>query len=777
MASSSSWRSSLASFTSPHTFRASARGSGESSDDLQRRLPEPVSDADAGGDSAEASAGAPRGTIFMSDPSAEAERVAQVLRGSGYQVVDVPLSLLLARVAVQKPRVVVVDADAEGAHEAVLMLHAAALEASIDVVFLGGEAPTTEDPESKRFFTRPVDPAEVLRRVEELTGGAVSEPASRSVPPASIGPGPVGRLPPLSLRDPHSSSNPPSGPSAAHSSGAPPVSARPSVQELPAASLRSGRVSIQTALSDELELLLIDAEQRVGAQVTHDALPTPEEELEAVLPAELLAALDEPLEEDDDEFGPDAQSRASLAMDRPNLASSQTNAGRALTPLPSEGPSARTSVAVHPNSVGRSPSVRPSPPTIVGDPLPSDVSTNAYPAASPRVAPTVAAPSMLRRGDRPLPAVPLAPSLPREEPREDPRPVVRAVSAPSVLGPADAPRALAKAISARESGALCFESQDGLRRVVLREGDLVTAASSLEDETLLAFMTTRGDLRREQVKELLGKLPPFGRHAGAALVAHGLLRQDQLWPVLRAHAEWIVGRAILVERGTARLELEPPGRLRQEPSVFGGSTGAEVLVEVTRRTVAPEDALQRMGGPLTRIGDGEQAPLLSECALEPTERALVEQARGVTVDELTQGAGTADFATVLYVLSLLGVIAVTPGEPAKAPAEGDLARESDVIALDLSAVRERVRARRDLVSEADYFTLLGISRDATGYEIRRAFLELRRSFEPSSLLTPEIADLADDVRTIVIVLDEAYEILRDTARRERYRRALGDAPP
>jgi len=86
-----------------------------------------------------------------------------------------------------------------------------------------------------------------------------------------------------------------------------------------------------------------------------------------------------------------------------------------------------------------------------------------------------------------------------------------------------------------------------------------------------------------------------------------------------------------------------------------------------------------------------------------------------------------------------------------------------------------VRARRELVAEADYFTLLGLSRDATGYDVRRAYLELRRSFEPSHILTPELLDLDADVRTIVLVLDEAYEILRDAARRERYRRALGDS--
>ena len=76
----------------------------------------------------------------------------------------------------------------------------------------------------------------------------------------------------------------------------------------------------------------------------------------------------------------------------------------------------------------------------------------------------------------------------------------------------------------------------------------------------------------------------------------------------------------------------------------------------------------------------------------------------------------------------------------------------------------------------DYFAVLGVPRDATGYEVRRAYLELRRGFEPSRILTPRLRELEGDVKKIVAVLDEAYEILRDPARRERYRRAI-DARP
>ena len=77
-----------------------------------------------------------------------------------------------------------------------------------------------------------------------------------------------------------------------------------------------------------------------------------------------------------------------------------------------------------------------------------------------------------------------------------------------------------------------------------------------------------------------------------------------------------------------------------------------------------------------------------------------------------------------------------------------------------------------LVREADYFQLLGVSMEATPYDIKRAFLTLRRQFEPSRLLTPATADLSDGVALIVEVLEEAYAVLRDPHRRRRYRAAL-----
>jgi hypothetical protein len=334
---------------------------------------------------------------------------------------------------------------------------------------------------------------------------------------------------------------------------------------------------------------------------------------------------------------------------------------------------------------------------------------------------------------------------------------------------------LATVIRARHTGSLALENEEGIRRVVFRDGDFVTAASGVERESLVSFLIQRGAISQKVADQVGRRVPQFGRHAGAALIAHGHLRQDELWSVLRAHAEWLVGQAIRIRRGAASLEHEVPVRLSSEPAVFGGATGAEVLVELVRRVISPEEAIVRLGGADSCLVEGAAASLLGECALPESELALVSRAQSVPVAEVVESAESPDIAAVLYALRELGVLRRTA--PTEAPAEEpDTPVREASDQLDEEARRAKIQARRALVAEGDYFALLGVPRGATAYDIRRAYLELRREFEPSRVLTAATADLRDEVDEIVEVLDEAFEILRDQVRRDRYRRALEAAP-
>jgi hypothetical protein len=384
--------------------------------------------------------------------------------------------------------------------------------------------------------------------------------------------------------------------------------------------------------------------------------------------------------------------------------------------------------------------------------------------------------------------VPTSP-LPVDPPSEDARRDTAGVAPPTAEPPpgareamptelpplkkrGDAIAALATAVRMRFSGAVAFEAEGGIRRVVLREGDFSTAASSLRSESLLSFLVRGGNLPAEVEAQLGHRVPSLGRHAGAALVAAGHLAQDELWSVLRAHAEFVIARIAAIDSGTAGFEDEVPARLRAEPAVFGGATGAEILIETLRRVVEPQEALERMGGQRVELRRADHFDLLDECALAHSERALVETLQQSPLGDAVVNSPNPEFACVLYALTQLRILEAVPSTRRRTEAKATAKRDR----LDDEALRTAILNRRKLIDNGDYFSVLGVSREATGYDIKAAYLNLRRQFEPSKALNSATLDLKDDIDLVLEVLTEAYEILSDSLRRERYRRAIESVP-
>lgn len=408
-----------------------------------------------------------------------------------------------------------------------------------------------------------------------------------------------------------------------------------------------------------------------------------------------------------------------------------------------------------PGPRGKAPRVTENAPT-VGATTPSSTADTDNPSVEPlQVTPTTALPAVKH-------TQPAAPKLDIAERSS------RLVSELPPLGAGDALAIIARAIRTRYTGALVFESDGGVRRIVMRDGDFVTAASGVQTESLLAYLVTQGTLSAAIAHRMEHRLPQFGRHAGAALIAAGHLTQEQLWPCLRAHAEHIIANILKLTGGIANFEEQVPERLANEPAVFGGATGAEVLTELVRRVVAPNEAVRLLGGMSTRLSAGTAASLLDECALFKDELDALQRVYDRPLGEVLASSRVATLPSVLYALCQLKILKSETDElPQEAPPD---------VALDAQALRAIIANRKALVEEADYFELLGVSPNATAYDIGRAYLSLKRTFQRTTLLTAGITDLDDDVQLITSVLEEAYDILRDNTRRERYRKALQSQP-
>jgi hypothetical protein len=855
---------------------------------------------EAGGDTGNNEEGG--SLIFVSDASAEAERLTTALRGRGYPVIDVPLGLLVSRVSVQRPSLILCDADATSALETIQRVRETPGGNRIDVLFLGEPGRTVDEhagalqQEASGVFVRPVDDFILLRKVEALIGAPTGQrnfmartPAASRVPvlvaatrrpyrydagkgeapsspsassPSASSPSassplaspaagsspvssPTGSAPlsstplsapasPWASPDPGSpNTNPGTEPGARSTELAPdsqPHSSRPSSPSLHSVSPRAHELP-QAKLSPALESLLATAERRVLSARNSSIPPSdrdrdrerlsPEAELEAILPADVLDALDEPLDFDDDDddadssigtHNGDADPGSRSGTKTTGAGAGTASGGNAGAQVPStdagpriihetlsppsgsevplsNSPESQSSRATEPpvtpprhtsrlqTPLPQRPSFEEPPASVVAGSIAQVTAHGPITDLPPSIGPLsdrAAALSTTPPAARVLADDPNAESRARDEPPEVRREAPK-LDIPASLAAGDAVRAFARVVRARYTGALAFEDSTGIRRVVFRDGDFVTAASGADGESLVAFLTQRGDLPGDVAARIGRKLPQFGRHAGAALIAQGHLRQDDLWPVLRAHAEWLVARLVSLASGAVGLEADVPVRLQAEPAVFGGATGAEVLVEIVRRAVSPEQAMLRLGGPSTLLQKGENPALLGECAIADAEAAIVRAIGEEPVNEVLRRAGHKDFAAVLYVLVELSVLGRASGER-RPPPDAREKRAAPPDHLDRAALRARISARKALSEEGDYFALLGVPRSATSYDIRRAYASLRDEYDPARILTSDTVELRDDVELILEVLTEAFEILEDDLRRERYRRALDASP-
>ncbi len=163
---------------------------------------------------------------------------------------------------------------------------------------------------------------------------------------------------------------------------------------------------------------------------------------------------------------------------------------------------------------------------------------------------------------------------------------------------------------------------------------------------------------------------------------------------------------------------------------------------------------ERLGG-IINLGD-----------LAPEERgALAAFDAQADLATVARGAGVdvADVLPLAWGLCVLGLATARRTDTEVPDDNTALVGETDLV-ID----RERVRARWQLVAEADYFALLGVRRDATAFEIRRAYQAARRDFAPDVFphdLRRELALELDDINNVI---DEAFRVLRDDRLRQTY---------
>jgi len=334
-----------------------------------------------------------------------------------------------------------------------------------------------------------------------------------------------------------------------------------------------------------------------------------------------------------------------------------------------------------------------------------------------------------------------------------------------VRGVSDVAMLLAKLFAQATTGRVGFRRDDVEKVVYFDAGRPVFASSNERGDRMGELLVREGKITASQYERCQVHVERSGRRMGEILVDFGYLKRRELLPAVRRHVEDIVYSLFGWENGHYHVTVDPTAsseriRLSRHP--------ASLVLEGIRRKL-DRSSLERLVGPAStviEVPDRERlGGIINTADLAPEERASLGAFDGqADLAQVARVAGV-DVADVLPLAWGLCVLGLATARRADVELEESTALVGET---DLAIDRERVRARWELVTEADYFALLGVRRDATGFEIRRAYQSARRDFAADCFPTDLRRELARELDDIATVLDEAFRVLRDDRLRLTY---------
>lgn len=344
------------------------------------------------------------------------------------------------------------------------------------------------------------------------------------------------------------------------------------------------------------------------------------------------------------------------------------------------------------------------------------------------------------------------------------------------------PEVLRRIYLEQRKGTLVLSHGEEVRRLVFEKGELRTATSSRETQRIGAFLKRRGRLSDEDLSWALREISrQSGSRLGRTLVQQGLLPKSAIDAEMKRLVEEIVFSAFQWESGEYAFE---PSTAVLDPDIALSLSTAAIIVEGIRRL--PESPIFR-----ERLGDGHRVLRLARdpmsryqyLPLTPQEAYVLSRIDGVLeVDSLLAIAGgTRSLASkVIYALLSCGLVEWksdgrarrdTTGTPASLNVE--VASEPAPSTPDHADLVRNTWRRIDWLSHYD---LLGVPRDASAAQIRRAYFERSRLFHPDLAHRADLAGLARELSAVFERLKVAHDTLADGAARAEYDRSLDDAP-
>ena len=320
------------------------------------------------------------------------------------------------------------------------------------------------------------------------------------------------------------------------------------------------------------------------------------------------------------------------------------------------------------------------------------------------------------------------------------------------------------------SGLLRLSRGKTIKAIFFESGAPKYAISNLSNEQLDHKLTTEGLATLEQIEEAKQRAEKPHRMA-SALVEMGVLTDEAMRKLVRQQVIDIVLSLFEWNQGDYAFDE----RIRAAHDTTLEITASDILLEGGRHAssfqqvaeiIAPQDGvIYKANARAIRLDSGRLIPV------ESYVLSRIESPIAVSEVGALSGISDDDAYRAVCALVAAGFLKLMGAE--KEPVEEQSHTNDD----SANRLRDEVARKMHFFSTADFYEVLGVTRQATISDIKAAYYQLAKKFHPDRHRNTEQADLRGKLEALFAFITQAYDTLSEPAQRAAYDERLRGSGP
>jgi hypothetical protein len=323
-----------------------------------------------------------------------------------------------------------------------------------------------------------------------------------------------------------------------------------------------------------------------------------------------------------------------------------------------------------------------------------------------------------------------------------------------------------------KTGILEIRSGSIIKKIFVKNGDMIFAASNQEDDRLGELLLKEGKITLEDYDRASFLLKKTGQRLGKILVDLGCLTPKELFWAVRHQIEEIILSLFTITEGSFEFQEGP---LPTEEMITLQISAANIIYNGIKR-INNFVYIKQMSPPLDAILNLSPNPLniFQSLTLEEPDKKILSYVNGMySLKTILSLSPSTDFETLKTICALLSIGLIKVKEKDEAPVE--LPIEEILGEPEEEAPKEFLEKIENMYKSCEtlgYYEILGVTKDASMEEIKKAYYKVSKQFHPDRHFSFPSHDIKGKLTKILLYTTEAYETLSDPEKRREYDRML-----